>query len=144
VPKEKTDVWHHGVSPPSRQQRLDSLTDVLRSLANAGLGAASILANLHHWRIIPLMETELRIFEMNDEVDPTALAHSWLLHERFPREYAATRARRAISLKSVPLGHDNLWTFIMLPDVPAVSGPPSLLGLLQRIGMILMVAISRG
>jgi hypothetical protein len=40
VLKEKTDVWHHGVSPPSRQQRLESLTDVLWSLANAGLGVA--------------------------------------------------------------------------------------------------------
>jgi hypothetical protein len=32
----------------------------------------------------------------------------------------------------------------MLPDAPAVSGPPSLLSLLQRIGVILMVAISKG
>jgi hypothetical protein len=38
VLKEKTDIWHHGVSPSSRQQRLESLTDTLRSLANAGLG----------------------------------------------------------------------------------------------------------
>jgi hypothetical protein len=108
VLKEKTDVWHHGVSPPSRQQRLESLTDVLWSLANAGLGVASILANLHHWRIIPLMEREICIFEMNDEADPTALARLRLLHERFPLEYAAMRARRAISLKSVPHGHDDL------------------------------------
>jgi hypothetical protein len=25
----KADAWHHGVSPSSRQQRLESLTDVL-------------------------------------------------------------------------------------------------------------------
>jgi hypothetical protein len=54
------------------------------------------------------MERELRIFEMNDEADPTVLARSLLLDERFPREYAATRVRRAISLKSVPHGHDDL------------------------------------
>jgi hypothetical protein len=59
VLKEKTDVWHHGVSPSSRQQRLESLTDALRSLANAGFGAASILANIHHRRITPLMERDV-------------------------------------------------------------------------------------
>jgi hypothetical protein len=105
------------------------------------LGAASILANLHHRRIIPLMERELRIFEMNDEADPTALACSRLLNECFPREYVVTRARRAISLKSVPHDHDDLWSFIMLPDAPAVSDLPSPLNLLQRAGVILMVAI---
>jgi hypothetical protein len=63
VLKEKTDAWHHAVSRPSRQQRLESLTNALRSLTDAGLGAASILANLHHRRIIPLMERELRIYE---------------------------------------------------------------------------------
>jgi hypothetical protein len=36
----KTDAWHHGVSPSSCQQRLESLTTALRSLADAGLGAA--------------------------------------------------------------------------------------------------------
>jgi hypothetical protein len=107
------------------------------------LGAASILANLHHRQIIPLMERKLRIFEMNDEADPRVLARSLLLDERFPREYAVTRARRAISLKTVPHGHSDLWSFIMLLDAPAVSGLPSLFGLLQCIGVILMVAISR-
>jgi hypothetical protein len=121
---EKTDAWNHGVSPLSRQQRLESLTNALRSLADAGLGAASVLANLHHRQTVPLMEMELRIFEMNDEANPTSLARSRLLHDRFPPEYAATRARRAISLRSVPHGHDDLWSFIMLPDAPAVSGPP--------------------
>jgi hypothetical protein len=95
----KTDAWHHGMSPSSRQQRLESLTDALWSLADAGLGAASVLANLHHRWIVPLMERELRILEMNDEADPMALARSRLLHNRLPPEYAATRARRAISLR---------------------------------------------
>jgi hypothetical protein len=75
----KTDAWHHGVSPPSRQQRLESLTDALRHLADAGLGAASVLANLHHRWIVPLMERELRIFEMSDAANPTSLARSRLL-----------------------------------------------------------------
>jgi hypothetical protein len=71
------------------------------------------------------MERVLHIYEMSDAADPTALACSRLLHDSFPREYAAMRARRAISLKSVPHGHDDLWSFIMLPDGPAVSDLPS-------------------
>jgi hypothetical protein len=48
----KTDAWHHGVSPSSRQQRLESLTTTLQRLADAGLGAASIIANFHHRRVV--------------------------------------------------------------------------------------------
>jgi hypothetical protein len=101
---------------------LESLLNGLKSLADAGLGAASVLANLHHRWIVPLMERELRIFEMTEEADPTALARSRLLHERFPREYAAARARHAISLKAGWHSNDDLWSFIMLPDAPPVSG----------------------
>jgi hypothetical protein len=36
------------------------------------------------------------------------LARSRLLHERLPQEYAATRARRAINLRFVPHGCDDL------------------------------------
>jgi hypothetical protein len=63
----------------------------LKALADAGLTAASVLANLHHRRIIPLMERRLRIFEMGKMADPVALAQSWLLPDLFPQEYAATR-----------------------------------------------------
>jgi hypothetical protein len=105
----KTDTWHHGMSPPLRQQRLESLTTALWRLADAGLGAASIIANFHHRWIVPLMERELCIFEMSDAANPVSLVRSWLLQERFPNEYAATRARRAIKLKSVPHSDDDLW-----------------------------------
>jgi hypothetical protein len=111
----KTDAWHHGVSPSSRQQRLESLTTALWCLADAGLGAASIIANFHHWRVIPLMERELRIFEMSDAANPTLLVCSQLLQERLLLEYATTRARRVVSLKSVPHSDDDLWSFVMLP-----------------------------
>jgi hypothetical protein len=70
------------------------------------------------------MERELRIFEMSDTANPTVLAHSRLLHEHLPPEYAATRARRAISLKAVQHNNDDLWSFVMLLDAPAVSKPP--------------------
>jgi hypothetical protein len=111
-----------------RQDRLESALLTLKSLADAGLGASSVLANLHHRRIIPLMERELRIYEMSEAANPTSLAHSRFLSERFPREYAATRARWAVSLKAVKHSDDDLWSFIMLPDAPPVSGfSPSLL-----------------
>jgi hypothetical protein len=124
VLKEKTDAWHHDVSPSLCQERLESLLNALKGLADAGLGAASVLANLHHRRIVPLMERELRIFEMTEEADPTALARSRLLHEHFPQEYVTTRARRAVNLRSVSNSRDKIWSFIMLPDAPAVSGLP--------------------
>jgi hypothetical protein len=48
------------------------------------------------------MERELRIFEMTEEADPTALARSRLLHKHLSQEYAAMRERRAINLRFVP------------------------------------------
>jgi hypothetical protein len=63
----------------------------LKGLANAWLGAPSVLANLHHRRIVPLTERELHIYEMRESSNPTSLARSRLLNDRFPREYAATR-----------------------------------------------------
>jgi hypothetical protein len=81
--KEKANSWWHGVSPSSRQDRLESALQALKDLADAGLGAASVLANLHHRRIIPLMERRLRIFEMEDTADPVALAQSRLLPDPF-------------------------------------------------------------
>jgi hypothetical protein len=56
----------------------------LKDLADAGLGAASVLANLHHRRVVPLMERWLRIFEMDEMADPVALPQSRLLRDPFP------------------------------------------------------------
>jgi hypothetical protein len=98
---------------------------MLKGLADVGLGAASVLANLHHRRIVPLMERELHIYEMSEAANPVSLARSRLLHDRFPSEYAARSARRAISLKAGRHNNDELWSFIMLPDSPAVSRPSS-------------------
>jgi hypothetical protein len=101
--------------------RLDSLLTALKNLANAGLGAASVLANLHHRQIIPLIERELRINEMSETANPTSLARSQFLNDRLLPEYVATRARRAINLRVVKHSNDDLWSFVMLPDAPAVS-----------------------
>jgi hypothetical protein len=104
----------------------------LKALADAGLGAASVLVNLHHRPIIPLMERRLRIFEMREEADPVVLAQSRLLFDPLPQEYAATRARRAVNLKTVRNDDVALWSFAMLPYDPLVSGFPPLLSLLIR------------
>jgi hypothetical protein len=101
VVREKADSWWHGLSPSSRQDRLDSALKELKALADTGLTVASVLANLHHRRIVPLMERRLHIFEMVDTADPVALAQSRLMPDLFPREYAATRARRAVNLKAM-------------------------------------------
>jgi hypothetical protein len=56
----------------------------LKAQADARLTAASVLANLHHRRIIPLMERQLRIFEMEETADPVELAQSRLLPDLLP------------------------------------------------------------
>jgi hypothetical protein len=109
------------VSPPSHQARLDSLLDALKNLADRGLTAGCVLANLHHRQIVPLMERRLRIFEMSEDADPIALAESQLLRDLFPREYAATQARRAIDLRAGRCDDVSLWAFAMLPVGQLVS-----------------------
>jgi hypothetical protein len=118
---DKADSWHHGMPPSLHQARLDSLLTALKNPADAGLGAASVLANLHHRRIVPLMERDLCIYEMREAANSTSLVRSRFLPERLPQDYVATRARRAISLKAVRHSNDDLWSFVMLPDAPVVS-----------------------
>jgi hypothetical protein len=87
----------------------------LKKLVDRGLTPGCVLANLHHQRVVPLMERLLRIFEMTEVADPVALVRSRLLRDPFPRAFAATRARRAIDLRSGRCGDDVLWVFEMLP-----------------------------
>jgi hypothetical protein len=121
VLREKAISWNHGVSPPSHQARLDSLLAALKHLADRGLTAGCVLANVHHRRIAPLMERRLRIFEMDEDADPIALAESRLLRDLLQREYAATRARRAIDLRAGRCDNASLWAFAMLPVGQLVS-----------------------
>jgi hypothetical protein len=122
VLRERAPSWYHGVSPPQHQARLDSLVAELKELAGRGLTAGVVLANLHHRRVVPLMERPLRIFEMTETADPIALARSRLLPDPFPRAFAATRARRAIDPKSGRCDDMALWELEMLPTGPLVSG----------------------
>jgi hypothetical protein len=121
VLKEKPNTWVHGVSPPSRQRRLESLTNALHQLADSGLGVTSVIANFHHRWIIPLMERELRIFEMSDVANPVSLMRSQLMQEWLPKGYATTRARHVVNLNMVPHNDDDLWSFVMLLDAGPVS-----------------------
>jgi hypothetical protein len=130
--KEKADSWWHGLSPPSRQVRLASVLKALKALVDNGLTPASVLANLHHRRIVPLMERRLRIFEMREEADPVALAQSRLLHDLLLPEYAAMRARRAVNLRAMRVDDTSLWAFTMLPEGLLVSGVPTPFGLSVR------------
>jgi hypothetical protein len=76
------------------------------------------------------MERRLRIFEMHEEADPVALAQSRLLPDLLPQEYATTRARRAINLKVIRNDDVALWSFVVLPYDPLMSGFPPLFSLL--------------
>jgi hypothetical protein len=125
VMKEKADSWCHGLSPSSRQDRMASALKALKALADAALTAVSVLANLHHWRIVPLMERRLRIFEMGETADPVALAQSRLLPDLFPQEYATRRARSAVNLRAMRVDDTALLAFTMLPEGPLVSMVPT-------------------
>jgi hypothetical protein len=100
---------------------LESLLSALRNLAGRGLTAEVVLAHLHHWRIVPLMERPLRIFEMTEAADPVELARSRSLQTPLMRKYAATRARSAIDPKSAR-NDGSLWDLEMLPTGRLVSG----------------------
>jgi hypothetical protein len=60
--------------PAFNQTQLDSLLAALKALVDDGLTAGCVLANLHHQRIVPLMERPLHIFEMHEDADPVVLA----------------------------------------------------------------------
>jgi hypothetical protein len=120
VLREKPDSWGHGVSTVQHRRHLDSLLAALRSLAARGLTAATVLAFLHHRRIVPLMERPLCIFEMTEAADPVALARSRMLPSPLERGYALTRARSTVDTRM--LRNDwSPWDLEMLPTGPLVS-----------------------
>jgi hypothetical protein len=121
VLREKPDSCSHGVSPVQHRNRLDSLLATLRNLAGRGLTAGTVLAFLHHRRVVPLMERPLRIFEMTETTNPVALVRSRMLQSPLLREYAATRARSAVDTRSLR-SDQSLWDLEMLPTGPLVSG----------------------
>jgi hypothetical protein len=120
VLREKPNSWSHGASTVQHRRRLDSLLAALRSLAARGLTAATVLAFLHHRRIVPLMERPLCIFEMTEAADPVALARSRMLPSPLERGYALTRARSTVDTRMLRSDRSP-WDLEMLPTGPLVS-----------------------
>jgi hypothetical protein len=120
VLRERPDSWRHGVSPVQHRRRLDSLLAALKSLAKRGLTAATVLAFLLHWRVVPLMERPLHIFEMTETADPVAMARLRMLPDPLLREYAATRARSVVDTRLLRSDR-SLWDLEMLPTGQLVS-----------------------
>jgi hypothetical protein len=144
VLKGRPASWAYGVLPPARQRRLEPLTNAISQLVNAGLTVASVIANFHHQRVIPLMERELLIFEMSDEANLVALARSRLLEEPLARAYAATLARRAVNPKAVQNSDDDLWSFAMLPDAGQMGFFPSPFALFTSVFGLTVAVGGRG
>jgi hypothetical protein len=119
--KEKPSSWGYGVSTPQHRRRQESVLGALRYLSEQGLTAASVLAFLHHRRVVPLMERLLCIFQMTEEADPVALARSRMLPTPLGRPYALTRARNTVDTR-MPMHPDRTpWDLEMLPTGPLVS-----------------------
>jgi hypothetical protein len=108
------------VSTVQHRRRLDSLLAALSSLAARGLIAATVLAFLHHRRVVPLIERPLHIFEMTETANPVALARSRMLPSLLQRKYALTRARSAVDTRLLHSDR-SLWDLEMLPTGPLVS-----------------------
>ena len=67
---------------------------------------------------------ELHNFKMTESADPAALARSRMLEDPLPVAYAATRARRAVEMRKMKCGDNDLWSFKMRPEegyFPVVS-----------------------
>jgi hypothetical protein len=79
-----------------------------------------VLAFLHHWRIVPLMERPLCIFEMTEVAGLVALARSRMLPAPLERGYALTRARNAVDTQMLRQDRSP-WDLEMLPTGPLVS-----------------------
>jgi hypothetical protein len=120
VLRERPDSWSHGVSPASHRRWLDSVLAALRYLAGRGLTTATVLAHLQNRQIIPLIERPLRIFEMTETANPSALARSRMLQTPLLPEYAATQARSAVDTRSLRSDR-SLWDLEMLSTGPLVS-----------------------
>jgi hypothetical protein len=119
--KEKPSSWGYGVSTPQHRRRQELVLAALVSLTARGLTAASVLAFLHHRRVVPLMERPLCIFQMTEEADPVTLARSRMLPTPLGRPYALTRAWSAVDTRMLADPGRTPWDIEMLPTGPLVS-----------------------
>ena len=121
---ERPEGWRYGVSSPEQRERLAPLATAVRSLAELGLTVAAVITNFHQQWVVPLMERALPIFKMTGSADPAALSWSRMLEDPLPVAFAATRARRAVEMRKMNCGDNDLWSFKMRPEegyFPVVS-----------------------
>jgi hypothetical protein len=62
------DAWRYG-TPHDRQKNLEPLLKALEALWKGGLTAAGVIAAIHRWRVLPLAERRLPLWEMTPEAD---------------------------------------------------------------------------
>jgi hypothetical protein len=67
--------WRYG-APRERQKNLQPLLKALEELREGGLTAAGVVAAIHRWRVLPLMERRLPLWEMTPGVDLEGLQMS--------------------------------------------------------------------
>jgi hypothetical protein len=63
-----TDAWRYG-TPHDRQKNLEPLLKALEALREGGLTVAGVIAAIHRWRVLPLAERRLLLWEMTLEAD---------------------------------------------------------------------------
>jgi hypothetical protein len=71
------------------------------------------------------------------------LAQSRLMPDLFQREYAATRARRAVNLKAMRTDDAAFWAFTMPPEGPLVSRVPTLLRSFDSWSIVMVWSFTR-
>ena len=114
--RERPEKWDWGVSPPAHQARLEVLPEALRHLVRKGLTVATIIANFHRQRVIPLTERSLPIFDLAPEASSAGSRTSYVL---LPRDVAAQRAKNAVA--EFPDNPNNLWEIKLCPETGYLS-----------------------
>jgi hypothetical protein len=80
---------------------------------------------------------------MTEEADPTAGSLATAA-QALSSKVRSDEGEVRINLKIVLFDHDDLWSFIMLPDAPPVSRLPFPFGPLRCTSVVLTDAIGRG
>ena len=78
--------------------------------------AATVIANFHRQRVIPLTERSLPIFDLTPEALASGSRTSPVL---FPHDVAARRARNAVA--EFPDDPEDLWKIKMRPEAGYLS-----------------------
>jgi hypothetical protein len=107
------DAWRYG-TPHDRQKNLQPLLKALEVLRKGGLTAAGVIAAIHRWRVLPLTERRLPLWEMTPEAD---LEGSWMSLD--PLSVGDLHGRVAVALEKPDAG--ALSQPLMRPDRGCVS-----------------------